>query len=222
MYQKVLPVFLIAASTAIGLAACSPASSSGPSQPAPVEDGGSSQTDSSTTEFSGSQMVIGQDKLAVVPPAQTSSGNPSDITRLEIAAGEMQNGLCNAQISIAYANEQAKQRLLTADDSDEIPLLEDVFQVADDIEPGNPGHGEVAEGGSVVKVDFRCATSTEPQTNASTTFSSSVFTDIEAEGDGAFRWAFTMDSTGAIIPTETGQLDGNRMTFADDGAFVQD
>lgn len=36
-----------------------------------------------------------------------------------------------------------------------------------------------------------------------------MFTDIEAEGDGAFRWAFTMDSTGAIIPTKTGQMDGS-------------
>lgn len=100
-------------------------------------------------------------------------------------------------------------------------MLDDVFQVSSDIDTGRKSHGEVSEDGSTVTVEFTCATTDEPKSSGEATSQSAVVTDIEAQGQTAFLWAFTVNSTGAIIPTETGQLAGTRMTLADDGAFVQ-
>lgn len=216
MQQRVASLLAVTASATIALAACSPVSGSGGDSPNNEETG-----PSETAEFDGSKMVVGQSALTVVPPSQSSSGKPTDLSRLEIKAGEMQNGLCNAQIQVFYANDEAKQRLLAPEESDDPSLLDDVFQVSSAIDPGREGHGEVSEDGSTVTVEFKCATSDEPKTSAGATSSSAVVTDIEAQGQTAFRWAFTVNSAGTIIPTETGQLAGTRMTLGDDGVFVQ-
>lgn len=216
MQPRVLPPLLLVASATIGLAACSTSPGSGGH--VPNEEGvGSSET----AEFDGTQMVVGQGALTVIPPDQSSSGKPSDISRLEIEAGEMHNGLCNAQIQVFYASDEAKQRLLAPKDAGDPSLLDDVFQVSSDIDTGRKSHGEVSEDGSTVTVEFTCATTDEPKSSGEATSQSAVVTDIEAQGQTAFLWAFTVNSTGAIIPTETGQLAGTRMTLADDGAFVQ-
>jgi predicted small secreted protein len=217
MQRRALLPFSVAVSATVVLAACSPAPGSGGQDPS--EDGSDS---TQAAEFDGSQMVIGQGALTVNPPDQSSSGKPTDISRLEITAGEMKDGLCNAQIQVFYASDEAKQRLLTPSDSGEVPLIDDVFQASSTNDPGRKSHGSVADDGSTVTVEFSCATTDEPTTSGEATSSSAVVTDIEAQGQTAMLWAFTVNSTGAIIPTETGQLAGNRMTLADDGAFVQE